>query len=223
VHQRRLPLLAGPPSPDLDELLELRDALDRLSERQRSALVLRFFVELVDALSNEEPSIGDRGANSLGRPASADRSKATRSRTILAAAVVLVLIAVGALVLASRDEDQARNQQVSAAGDRQTEVAVAQPPVDFGSWSVIAEAPLAIRSRPVTFWTGFEAVFWSVGTPDRMSVVVDGAAYSPAADAWNDLPVPGWGHPGLAAVFDGENLYVMAKGSLVRFDPDNGE
>lgn len=74
----------------------------------------------------------------------------------------------------------------------------------------------------MTAWTGDEVVFWAGSGPERRHAFTDGAAYDPTSDAWRSLEVPGWGHPGLAGAFDGQEFFVTAKGGASRIDFGRG-
>jgi hypothetical protein len=74
----------------------------------------------------------------------------------------------------------------------------------------------------VSGWSGSEAIFWAGSNLQRNFAYTDGAAYNPTADSWRELPVPGWGHPGLTGVVFNGRLYVAAKGGTARVDPAGG-
>jgi hypothetical protein len=139
------------------------------------------------------------------------QSRRTVVRVATAVATALVLVgAIGIPALWSRSSDVVGPE---AAGS---------PPDGFGTWEMIAEAPILPRPHAVSVWTGTEAVFWAGSSLSRGFAYTDGAAYDPIADTWHTIPVPGWGHPGLSGVYlDGE-LYALAKGGGSRFDPTNG-
>ncbi len=94
--------------------------------------------------------------------------------------------------------------------------------VSSGSWETMAEAPIQTRPHAVAAWTGTEALFWAGSSLDRGFAYTDGAAYDPSTDTWHSLPGPGWGHPGLSSAFADGQLYALAKGSGVRFNPGDG-
>lgn len=98
----------------------------------------------------------------------------------------------------------------------------ATPPEGFGVWQEMPEAPISPRPYMVSVWTGGEALFWAGASLDRGFAYTDGAAFDPSLQAWRELKVPGWGHPGLSGVyFDGE-LYALAKGGGTRLDLTTG-
>lgn len=129
-----------------------------------------------------------------------------RLATAAAAAVLIVGAAVGVAIV---DGDEP--SEVAASG--------ATAPANFGTWTLLPDAPIDSRSYAVKAWTGDEAVFWAGSSLSRGLAHTDGAAYDPDTDSWRTITVPGWGHPGLtSAFFDGE-LYALAKGGGTRFDP----
>lgn len=133
------------------------------------------------------------------------------SRRLLAVAAAIVVVAGVAAVAA-------------VAGFRTTDgdPAATGPPSGFGRWEAAPDAPIGPRFQPVAAWTGAEAVFWAGSNEQRSFAFTDGAAYDPATRSWRELPVPGWGHPGLTGTwFDGV-LFVHAKGGASRFDPASG-
>jgi len=144
-------------------------------------------------------------------PTSERRVRPVR-RWILAAAAALVV--VGAATLVVSGGDAGTSLQAGPAVDAGT--------VGFGTWQPMATAPIPPRSHAVTAWTGDEVVFWAGSNTDRTVAYSDGAAYDPVSDSWQIISVPGWGHPGLTSAFDGEQLYVLAKGGASRFDPVSG-
>ncbi len=114
----------------------------------------------------------------------------------------------------------------SCGGGIQTDVAAGEPttapPIDYGVWRELPEAPIGTRLYTVSGWSGEEAVFWAGSNLQRDFAYARGAAYDPASDSWRELAVPGWGHPGLTGtVFDGQ-LFVAAKGGGSRIDLSDG-
>lgn len=139
-----------------------------------------------------------------GRPA-------VRAATAVATAVVLIaVIAVPALLWRSSPTTTISSDVASGLL------------VGSGSWETMAEAPIPTRPHAVTAWIGTEALFWAGSSLDRGFAYSDGAAYDPTTDTWHSIPVPGWGHPGLTGVFADGQLYALAKGGGVRFDPADG-
>lgn len=114
----------------------------------------------------------------------------------------------------------------SCGGGIQTDAAAGGPmtasPIGHGEWRELPGAPIGTRPYSVSGWSGSEVLFWAGSNLQRDFAHTRGAAYSPATDSWRELPVPGWGHPGLTgAVFEGQ-LYVAAKGGASRIDPSDG-
>jgi RNA polymerase sigma factor (sigma-70 family) len=76
VEARYRRLDTEPPVADLpDRLVELRDALDRLSERQRIVVVLRYFVDIPDPEIAEAMGVRPATVRSLARRALASLRK----------------------------------------------------------------------------------------------------------------------------------------------------
>ncbi|MDA3040858.1 MAG: hypothetical protein O3C27_15275, partial [Actinomycetota bacterium] len=141
--------------------------------------------------------------------------RATSILRVLVGAAATVSI-VAALMLIG-------NRLTGRSDPTRIETTNAAAPAHFGTWSPLAEAPIEPRSYAVTAWTGSRAVFWAGSNIARNAAYEDGAMYDPATDSWEEMSVPGWGHPGLtSAFFDGE-LYALAKGGGTRFDPIAGE
>ncbi len=132
-----------------------------------------------------------------------------RARLPVAAGVLL------ALLFAASCGDGIQND--AAAGEP-----IAASSIDHGVWRELSEAPIGTRPYAVSGWSGSEALFWAGANLQRDFANTRGAAYDPASDSWRELPVPGWGHPGLTgSVFEGQ-LYVAAKGGASRIDPSDG-
>lgn len=109
-----------------------------------------------------------------------------------------------------------------AAINAAAEEATTTASLDRGTWRVLPGAPIGTSSYAVSGWSGSEALFWAGSNLARDFANTSGAAYDPASDSWRELPVPGWGHPGLTGVvFDGQ-FYVAAKGGGSRMDPSDG-
>lgn len=149
---------------------------------------------------------------------------ATRRTWIVVASALVVATVVLTIMVSSRDA--AAPATSDPTGDGAADAAVdpaADAAVDHGTWSTMADAPIAPRPYAVAEWIGDEAVFWAGSNLARNFAHTDGAAYDPSTDTWRLLEVPGWGHPGMtSSAYDGE-LYVLAKGGGSRFDPVSGE
>jgi hypothetical protein len=150
--------------------------------------------ELADWLTAEaSPPLGITASRLPESPQ--PTSKPRRVWFAAAAAAIVVAAAVGVAAVARHQVDDPP--------------AVATDP--YGSWTVIAQAPIKPRSYPVTAWTGSEAVFWAGSSLSRNTAMVDGAAYDPESDTWRAIATPGCGHPGLVSAYDGKYLYALAK------------
>lgn len=110
---------------------------------------------------------------------------------------LLALVAVGATLAAG-----------SAAG-----VATARAP----SWQDLPKAPIEGRLAASAVWTGSEAIVWGgIARNGRAGPRGDGAAYSPAANAWRriaDAPAGVAGDGGAGAAWTGRSLVVWAGNS----------
>lgn len=158
------------------------------------------------------PSLLDHDRPALPPPPG---GRPRRGLVALAPAAALVVAVAGGLVWLGRSD--APTDTVAAF-----EPAGEAPP-GFGAWNPVAAGPLDTRANAATAWTGSEALFWAGSNLTRGLAFADGAAYDPATDTWRTIPVPGWGHPGMASAFlDGE-FWATAKGGAVRYDPATGE
>ena len=128
--------------------------------------------------------------------------------TIAAGALVAVLLPAG------------------CGGGIETAATLGEPTVstqiEHGVWRAISEAPIGTRPYAVSGWSGSEALFWAGSNLERNFANTLGAAYDPASDSWRELPVPGWGHPGLSGTVFGGHFYAAAKGGVNRIDPSDG-
>lgn len=76
-----------------------------------------------------------------------------------------------------------------------------------GSWRRIAEAPVPPTGGMAAAWTGRELVAWGGQAGDGHEAAADGAAYDPAMDRWEVLPVsPIAGRFGASAVWTGREV-----------------
>ncbi|HUH06348.1 MAG TPA: kelch repeat-containing protein [Egibacteraceae bacterium] len=96
----------------------------------------------------------------------------------------------------------------SSATDPSAAVALAP-----GEWSVLASPPVPAPLEGVTVWTGSEVITWGgvgVGTDSPRQVLrADGAAYSPAEDAWRLIAASSLTpRRGMAGAWTGAELLV---------------
>ena len=193
-----------------------------LEDRLRSDLG-----ELADALIEAQAAtenapapttIDIGGIDSSGVPLTAPPARRTKQAALpaVAAAVLVVVAMVGGALLVSRSTDPV--PVLAQTGDP----AQVAPPANHGTWRALPDAPMQPRAYAVTAWTGTEAVFWAGASLDRMFAHSDGAAFDPTTDTWRSLTVPGWGHPGLTNTYLGDDLYLVAKGSAVAYNPTAG-
>ena len=133
------------------------------------------------------------------------QTRARRERAFAGLALAFVIVAVAALVQIPDD----RRSATVATG----ETAVSQPSIDNrslltpGEVRPMAPSPLAGRSSMASVWTGAELLIWGGETSD--SVIADGAAYDPVADAWRTLassPLSARNAP--AAVWTGAEMFL---------------
>lgn len=152
-------------------------------------------------------------------PLSRSPSDHSRGSRIWGVAAVIALVAVFAFPILLRE---------GGLSGPVSEPNVGGEPLEFGpfgqssEWMPIEEAPIQPRPYAVSVWTGREALFFAGSSLSRGFAYTDGAAYDPETGVWRELPVPGWGHPGLSGVFFEGNLYLAAKGGASRFDPTTG-
>ena len=94
--------------------------------------------------------------------------------------------------------------------------------ITFGTWSVMADAPIGARPFAVSVWTGSRALFWAGSNAERDLALSDGAFYDPSSDSWEQMESTQTGHPGLAGVYLDDQIFAVAKGSAQRIDPSDG-
>lgn len=157
-------------------------------------------------------------------PLSPRNTRPKRRPVLLVGAAVLMVVVIGAALLARAPADQI--------------------PAAEGSWTPMASSPLEARFDPISLWTGTELLVWG-GHDAAGEEYVDGAAYDPERDQWRkiaDFPFDyerrtgsgvgsdsGWyqrhGVPG--AWFDGKAVFKVDTGEepwswdLVAYDPDS--
>ena len=172
--------------------------------------------QLADALIALEEPVSDGSSDGHADLAvTAFEPAPPRKRRRLA---IVAAAAAGVLVLALVPWWWPRTEHADVATDPSQTVPATDVPTSFGTWSTMAEAPIATRPYAVTAWTGTEAIFWAGSSLERLFAHTDGAAYDPATDTWRHISTPGWGHPGLTSdYFDGD-LYALAKGSGSKLD-----
>lgn len=141
-------------------------------------------------------------------PWKSPRSRRVKRVAMVATAGLALIVAIGVSALWHRSDP------LGDVGD-------SSPPANFGAWKEMAKAPIPPRPHAVSVWLGTEAIFWAGSSLDRGLAYSDGAAYDPTTDTWHDIPVPGWGHPGLTGVFFEGEVYALAKGGGTRFDPSD--
>ena len=164
-----------------------------------------------DRLREDLPTLADRMIagdipDRPGAPVVSGRRR--RVWPAIAAAMLLIAGAWGIAAVSRGDDDPSVQTGPTAPANVD----------DFGTWRPISTAPIEPRAFPVAAWTGHEAIFWAGTDLAGSTAFTDGAAYDPATATWRSIPVPGWGHPGMAsAVFD-DGLYALAKNGGGRFD-----
>lgn len=89
-------------------------------------------------------------------------------------------------------------------------------------WTQVDDAPIEFRYRPVSVWTGEQALFWAGSSETGGRAFTDGAGFDPVTWSWERLDGPGWGHPGLQAAYLDGWLYTAAKGNVARLQIDTG-
>jgi hypothetical protein len=175
------------------------------------------FSDLETRLRSDLPRLADALVGSAGEPTAAhddvlrlephdDGGHGGRRRalvSVLAAAVVLVLLGVALAIRASGDHDA-------------KPVDVGPAPVEAG-WAPMATSPLSPREAAVSVWTGTEVIVWGGRVGDM--ALLDGAAYDPATDTWRMITPNTWGHPGAHAVWTGTEMVVLAKNGGAAYDP----
>lgn len=174
---------------------------------RHAALEARLRAELPELAEAMIPPLDEPTLRASG-PSISETSPADRRRRapLLVALAAVVALAGGGLLAIDLGEEPGSD-------------VAAEAPLDFGTWTVIADSPIPPRPHAVSAWTGEVAVFWAGSSLERDFAHSDGAVYDPVDDQWEPMVVPGWGHPGLtSAFFDGE-LFALAKGGGTRFDP----
>lgn len=105
----------------------------------------------------------------------------------------------------------------SAEGDRALGDGAAYDPAT-DTWRVLSASPLSPRLVGGV-WTGSELLI-TAGRNSNINGMMaygDGAAYDPATDTWRSL-ADGPAHPGFEMAWDGQSLYLFAKGGVTRYD-----
>jgi hypothetical protein len=93
------------------------------------------------------------------------------------------------------------------------------------SWTVVADSPLSPRDGAVASWNGELVIVW--GGDGGANANPDGAAYNPAKDAWEHLPLsplemPRKGHS-MTVIDNGQVVIWGGHGMVVPIDIANGE
>ncbi len=148
----------------------------------------------------------------------------------MAAAAVALVAAIGIWQVADNDDRIETGPITPGPEDLQSEdpsLEEGQPlDQENGHWIDLPSPPDGVRSRGhmLSVWTGDEALFWGGRSGgDIPEAYVGGVAYNPATDSWREIMAPPWGHPGGTGAYLDGRVYVTAKGSVTRFDPDSGE
>ena len=169
---------------------------------------------LADLLANEESTGGSVPTPRL--TAKRAKTKQPSRRLVLAAATALAIVGLAGAGWWAASRGDGR---LSTTDDSGTERTTSTVPVDpyqpvFGEWSATAESPIPTRAFPVMEAMGDEVIVWAGSSLDRSFAYTDGALYNPTTDTWRDMPLPGWGHPGLGgSLVVNDRLLVFAKGS----------
>lgn len=173
-----------------------------------------------DERPQESPSVAAEAVSVLGLLGERETSRRWPLVAVAAAVVAAVAVVVGVASLAR--ENDPKVAVVAEEGPQDSGSAAVAPPTSFGTWAVLADAPIDPRPHAVSAWTGDEVVFWAGSSLGRGFAYTDGAAYDPMVGTWRTIVVPGWGHPGLTSAFFNGELYALAKGGGSRFDPVRG-